>query len=252
MHVGAEKQRTTLTKLALAPWRPGNAVARLRRGRTVRRVGLRKRTRRRRPPPSPSGRRTPRSSARPIGRRSCCSRIRSARAPAPRSASWLKRSPARTSLPKTYVVFLKPSSMPDGWEQTDLWKTAAALPNATVVRDDDGREAERFGAATSGQTMLYDARGSLLFSGGITGARAHAGDNAGRSAIVALLNVDPAPTRPPPTCSDVRCSHRQSHRPHADPDAARTVRIHRAPHRASCSRRISTTFTAAPIGCSPA
>ena len=63
------------------------------------------------------------------------------------------------SLPKTYVVFLKPSSMPDGWEKTDLWKTAAALPNATVVRDDDGREAERFGAATSGQTMLYDARG---------------------------------------------------------------------------------------------
>ena len=95
------------------------------------------------------------------------------------------------SLPKTYVVFLKPSSMPDGWEQTDLWKTAAALPNATVVRDDDGREAERFGAATSGQTMLYDARGSLLFSGGITGARGHAGDNAGRSSIVALLNRQP-------------------------------------------------------------
>ena len=95
------------------------------------------------------------------------------------------------SLPKTYVVFLKPSSMPDGWEQTDLWKTAAALPNATVVRDDDGREAERFGAATSGQTMLYDARGSLLFSGGITGARAHSGDNAGRAALVALLNRQP-------------------------------------------------------------
>jgi len=95
------------------------------------------------------------------------------------------------SLPKTYVVFLKPSSMPDGWEKTDLWKTAAALPGATVVRDDDGREAERFGAATSGQTMLYDARGSLLFSGGITGARAHAGDNAGRASIVALLNRQP-------------------------------------------------------------
>ena len=99
---------------------------------------------------------------------------------------------ARTrSLPRTYVVFLKPSSMPDGWEQTDLWKIAAALPNATVVADADGREAERFGAATSGQTLLYDARGSLLFSGGITGARAHAGDNAGRSAIVALLNRQP-------------------------------------------------------------
>jgi hypothetical protein len=98
------------------------------------------------------------------------------------------------SLPRTYVVFLKPSSMPDGWEKTDLWNTASALPNVTVVADEDGREADRFGAVTSGQTFLYDARGALLFSGGITGARGHAGDNAGRSSIVALLNRAPAGT----------------------------------------------------------
>lgn len=90
--------------------------------------------------------------------------------------------------PKTYVVFLKPSSFADGWEKSGLWETAAALPDTTVLRDDDGREAIRFGAATSGQTMLYDARGELLFSGGITGARGHEGDNAGRTAVVALLN----------------------------------------------------------------
>lgn len=95
------------------------------------------------------------------------------------------------SLPKTYVVFLKPSSMPDGWEKTDLWKQAASLPNTIVLRDDDGREAQRFGAATSGQTLLYDANGRLLFSGGITGARGHAGDNAGRASLVALLNRRP-------------------------------------------------------------
>jgi hypothetical protein len=96
------------------------------------------------------------------------------------------------SLPKTYVVFLKPSSMPDGWEKTDLWNTASALPNVTVIADEDGREADRFGAVTSGQTFLYDARGALLFSGGITGSRGHAGDNAGRASIVALLNQAPA------------------------------------------------------------
>lgn len=98
------------------------------------------------------------------------------------------------SLPKTYVVFLKPSSMPDGWEKTELWNTASALPNVTVVADDDGREADQFGAVTSGQTFLYDARGALVFSGGITGARGHAGDNAGRSSVVALLNRGPAVT----------------------------------------------------------
>jgi hypothetical protein len=90
--------------------------------------------------------------------------------------------------PKTYVLFMKPSEFFEGWERTDLWRTASALPNVTVVRDDDGREAARFGAATSGQTLLYDAGGELIFSGGITGARGHAGDNAGRAALIAILD----------------------------------------------------------------
>jgi hypothetical protein len=86
-----------------------------------------------------------------------------------------------------YVLFVKPPEFSGGWEQTDLWASAAVIPGVTVVRDDDGVEAGRFGAATSGQTVLYDASGKLLFSGGITAARGHAGDNAGRSAIVSLL-----------------------------------------------------------------
>jgi hypothetical protein len=89
--------------------------------------------------------------------------------------------------PKTYVLFLKPEVFGAGWEQTDLWRRASALPGATVVRDDNGAEAQRFGAATSGQTLLYDAHGALIFSGGITGSRGHAGENAGELALVALL-----------------------------------------------------------------
>jgi hypothetical protein len=90
--------------------------------------------------------------------------------------------------PKTYVLFLKPSQFYAGWEQSDLWRTAAALPHVTVVRDDDGVEAEHFGAITSGQTLLYDANGELIFSGGITGSRGHEGDNAGRASLIALLD----------------------------------------------------------------
>jgi hypothetical protein len=86
-----------------------------------------------------------------------------------------------------YVLFVKPPEFSDGWERTDLWASAAAIPGVTVVRDDEGVEAGRFGAATSGQTVLYDAAGRLIFSGGITAARGHAGDNAGRAAIVSLL-----------------------------------------------------------------
>jgi hypothetical protein len=87
-----------------------------------------------------------------------------------------------------YVFFLKPAGFSEDWEKTDLWQSAASIPGVSAVIDDGGTEARRFGAATSGQTILYDARGRLLFSGGITGSRGHAGDNAGRSAIVSLIN----------------------------------------------------------------
>ena len=89
--------------------------------------------------------------------------------------------------PRAYVVFLKPSAFGDGWERTTLWQAATRIPNVTVVRDDDGLEARAFGAATSGQTFLYDSRGELQFSGGITSARGHAGDNPGRAALISLL-----------------------------------------------------------------
>ena len=97
-----------------------------------------------------------------------------------------------------YVLFVKPSGFPDGWENTDLLADASAIPGVTVVRDDEGVEASRFRAATSGQTMLYDAGGRLLFSGGLTGARGHEGDNAGRAAVVSLLTSDEAGQRGTP------------------------------------------------------
>ena len=91
-----------------------------------------------------------------------------------------------------HVLFLKPPGLGDDWEQTDLWGSAAAIPGVQVSADDDGREARRFGSVTSGQTLLYDAAGRLLFSGGVTDARGHSGDNAGRSALVGLLTTDNA------------------------------------------------------------
>jgi hypothetical protein len=86
------------------------------------------------------------------------------------------------------VLFVTPPDAGDSWDATDLWRSAAAIPGVTVLDDVDGIEARRFGALTSGQVLVYDAAGRLRFSGGITAARGHAGDNAGRSAIVALLD----------------------------------------------------------------
>src|SRR5689334_2511959 len=44
---------------------------------------------------------------------------------------------ARTK-PRTYVLFLKPSTVESGWEQTELWRSAAHLPGVRVLRDDAG------------------------------------------------------------------------------------------------------------------
>jgi hypothetical protein len=90
--------------------------------------------------------------------------------------------------PRAYVLFVKPAGVGERWEHTDLWQRAARIPGVTPVRDDDGLEAKRFGAVTSGTTLLYDARGRLLFNGGTTGSRGHPGDNAGRATLLALLD----------------------------------------------------------------
>jgi hypothetical protein len=89
---------------------------------------------------------------------------------------------------KTYVLVLKPREFPDGWEKTDMWRNAASIPGVNVISDVDGVEAARLGARTSGQTLLYDRDGKLLFSGGITKLRGEAGDNMGVRRVAALID----------------------------------------------------------------
>ena len=86
-----------------------------------------------------------------------------------------------------HVFFVKPAGLPSDWEKSDLWRSAASIPGVAVHRDEAAAGAGLFGAETSGQTFVYDASGRLLFSGGITGGRGHAGANAGREAVLALL-----------------------------------------------------------------
>jgi hypothetical protein len=88
-----------------------------------------------------------------------------------------------------YVVFLRPDDEDHDWAATASWRSAAAIPGVTAVRDADGIEIERFGARTSGQVVLYGGDGARLFAGGITPARGHQGDSAGRARITALLEV---------------------------------------------------------------
>lgn len=86
------------------------------------------------------------------------------------------------------VVMVEPEGL-DVDRSGGLWARAARLPGATVHTDPGGHEARRFGAATSGQALLYDDQGRLLFTGGLTASRGHEGDNAGRAALRALLTA---------------------------------------------------------------
>jgi hypothetical protein len=90
------------------------------------------------------------------------------------------------------VLFLRPADVAEGWERTDLWRTVSSIPGTVALRDDDGVEAARFGAATSGFTVLYGPDGRLLFKGGLTASRGHEGDSFGQRRVVSLLTTGSA------------------------------------------------------------
>ena len=90
---------------------------------------------------------------------------------------------------QTVVLVYRPSDAKPGWENTDVYRAAKGLRRTRVVVDDDGAEAKRFGGFTSGQTFLYDARGQLRFTGGVTSLRGHAGMNRGRADVIRIANA---------------------------------------------------------------
>jgi hypothetical protein len=96
------------------------------------------------------------------------------------------------------VVFMRPTDLPGSWTRTATWRRAREIPGVTVVADRDGLEARRFGAATSGQAVVYDRAGRLAFNGGITASRGHEGDSDGRRRLVSALaddGADPSTSR---------------------------------------------------------
>jgi hypothetical protein len=104
-------------------------------------------------------------------------------------AAVLAENPGRLT---AFVVFLHPELTGSDWTQTASCRAAAAIPGVQVLFDRSGLEARLFGGETSGDVMLYDARGRLAFHGGITAARGKAGPNTGHTALTALLAGAPA------------------------------------------------------------
>ncbi|GAC1345744.1 MAG: RedB [Isosphaeraceae bacterium] len=88
------------------------------------------------------------------------------------------------------AVFIGPEGTSIAWNDTGLLHQARAIPGLHVTVDQDGTEARSFGARTSGHVMIFDTRGKLRFSGGITPSRNHEGHGAGRDAVVELVLHD--------------------------------------------------------------
>jgi hypothetical protein len=88
---------------------------------------------------------------------------------------------------KTFVIFNQPEGTSSAWTETDLWRSARQMRDVNAFCDRGGLETKRFQAETSGASVLYDRNGRLAFSGGITLARGHSGDNPGRSALTKLI-----------------------------------------------------------------
>jgi hypothetical protein len=91
-----------------------------------------------------------------------------------------------------HALLLRPERLPREWGESGIEPDSVKVPNLAVMQDDQGAEARRFRVATSGHVLLYDSRGRLTFSGGITAARGHQGGNYGRDAVVAAIEGEKA------------------------------------------------------------
>lgn len=87
-----------------------------------------------------------------------------------------------------YIFFYASPHFTEPIEQTMLWQQAMSIPRVTVLSDQDGRVARKFGAHTSGSVVVYDRTGQLAFSGGITRSRGEVGKNSGADAALKCLN----------------------------------------------------------------
>jgi hypothetical protein len=98
----------------------------------------------------------------------------------------MQRAPAGVA---AYILFVAPDGVAAGWENGEHWDRAHHMPGVEVVLDRGGVLAEQvFRLKVSGHVLVYDAAGALRFSGGITGARGHEGDNIGETRVAALLS----------------------------------------------------------------
>lgn len=85
---------------------------------------------------------------------------------------------------RVYILFARPSGVPEDWDDGTNIEAARRLPDSTLLIDPEGALAQRFGARHSGMVQAFDREGNRLFSGGITASRGHLGDSLGSLSLL--------------------------------------------------------------------
>ena len=80
--------------------------------------------------------------------------------------------------------FFQPADAPPAWLEGDILDQARGISRLEIRIDVGGALAARLGVETSGEALLYDADGQLLFDGGLTSARGHQGLSQGQLALL--------------------------------------------------------------------
>jgi hypothetical protein len=88
----------------------------------------------------------------------------------------------------TYALFLKPNGCSEKFARSALFEQTSRIKGVNAIVDENGREAKIFGSQTSGQLMVYNPKGHLVFAGGITPSRGHEGDNLGLDAASQIID----------------------------------------------------------------
>ncbi len=125
----------------------------------------------------------------------------------------LERTLARADeQPTIYALIFEPgpndpSHVDESFARTRIAERLGSFPGVVMIADPGSEIAKRFGALTSGHTLVYDTTGSLVFTGGLTPTRSHEGPNTGTASLVELLNgrsaiADQTPVYGCPLCSE--------------------------------------------------
>ncbi len=86
------------------------------------------------------------------------------------------------------ILVFSPRVKPKDWRHNAIDQLDFNKSSVSIIPDCDGFEAIRFNSQTSGQTLLYDTNGQLVFAGGITGARGKTGINPGLIELCTALS----------------------------------------------------------------